>query len=176
MLKPISFSELKTQHPAAKNTDDANSVFRVMHGFYGNLFLSKFSTGELLPDGGDAGVSSARSIWAHGLREFDQSVVKTALAKTLDAHPEYPPTLPQFVALCKACKPREAVTFALPPTKPNPELAKQALAAMRASLATPAPANGLDLLKQAIADAVRCAAGDEAAELTRLDKMFSKSA
>jgi len=165
--------------PAAERraapTEDANNVFRVLHGFYGNLFLSKFATGEVIAGGGDGGVASARTIWAHGLRGFDVEVVKTALARTMDTHPEFPPTLPQFVALCKACQPREVYRVALPPAKPNPEVAKKALAAMRASVATTVPADGLSLLKQAIADAVRCAGGDEAAELARLDRMFARA-
>lgn len=174
MLKLITphLEDFKPE-PAATPNDTANNVFKVFHGFYGNLFLSKFVNGQTGSDGVDQGVVSARAIWAHGLRDFDLSVVKTALTRTMDSHPEFPPTLPQFVALCKACKPREAVTFALPPAKPNPEIAKQALAAMRAGLTTTAPTKGLDLLKQAIADAVRCGGGDEGAELARLDRMFA---
>ena len=33
--------------------------------------------------------------------------VKAALRQCLEAHPEFPPSLPQFVALCKANAPRE---------------------------------------------------------------------
>lgn len=173
MLKPVVVPMIKpTVERQTAPTEDANNVFRVMHGFYGNLFLSKFATGEVKADGSDGGVASARAIWAHGLREFDLSTVKTALARVMDAHPEFPPTLPQFVQLCKACAPRPVYREALPPAKPNPEIARKALAAMRANLATTAPADGLSLLKQAIADAVRCAGGNEAAELARLDRMF----
>ncbi len=178
MLKPVVVPMIKpaAERAQAGHTEDANNVFRVMHGFYGNLFLSKFATGEVKADGGDGGVASARAIWAHGLRTFDVEVVKTALSRVMDAHPEFPPTLPQFVQLCKACAPRESFRFALPPVKPNPEIAKKALAATKASLATTAPAHGLDLLKQAIADAVRCAGGDEGRELARLERMFARAA
>ena len=90
----------------------------------------------------------------------------------MDAHPEYPPTLPQFVALCKACAPRAVYVESLPPARPTPEIAKKALAAIRTAQATKPLPSGLDLLKQAIADAVGCAGGNEAAELARLDRMF----
>ncbi len=180
MLKPVVVPMIKpaTERQPAP-TEDANNVFRVMHGFYGNLFLSKFATGDITADGGDGGVASARTIWAHGLRGFGIEVVKTALARVMDAHPEFPPTLPQFVALCKACTPREAYRPALPPAAPNPEIAKQALARLaliKANGTKEAVTSGLDLLKQAIADAVRCAGGNEGAELARLDRMFVRTA
>lgn len=176
MLKLITPRLADFTPEAVTPADTANNVFKVFHGFYGNLFLSKFTNGQIGPDGADQGVVSARTIWAHGLRSFDVSTVKTALARVMDTHPEFPPTLPQFVALCKACAPREVYRVALPPAKPNPEIGKQALAAIRASVATTTPTHGLDLLKQAIADAVGCAGGNEAAELTRLDRMFSRVA
>lgn len=174
MLKPVVVPMIKpSAERQAAPTEDANNVFRVMHGFYGNLFLSKFATGEVKADGSDGGVASARAIWAHGLRDFDLSTVKTALARVMDAHPEFPPTLPQFVALCKACAPRPVYREALPPAKQDPEIARKALAAMKTSKPVSPITGGLDLLKQAIADAVRCAGGDEASELARLDRMFA---
>lgn len=158
-------------------TDDANNVFRVMHGFYGNLFLSKFATGEARADGGDGGVASARAIWAHGLRGFDLETVKTALARTMDAHPEFPPTLPQFVALCKASAPREVYRVALPPAAVDrAEQAKKARELLESIRSAKPAVNGLDLLKRAIADAVGCAGGNEGAELARLDWMFQGAA
>lgn len=83
----------------------ADAVFRAMFGFYGNLWLSKFSTGSMDADGNDAGVLSAKAIWEHGLRDFDVPTVKAALRRCIEAHAEFPPTMPQFVALCKACQP-----------------------------------------------------------------------
>ena len=64
----------------------ADAVFRAMFGFYGNLWLSKFAIGQLDDDGSDAGVTSAKSIWAHGLREFDVGTVKVALRQCLEHH------------------------------------------------------------------------------------------
>ena len=176
MLKLITprLDDFKPE-PQATPNDTANNVFKVFHGFYGNLFLSKFTNGQIGPDGADQGVVSARAIWVHGLRDFDLSTVKTALARVMDAHPEFPPTLPQFVQLCKACAPRAVYVEALPPAKPNPEIARKArdgLQSLKARLTTTAPDTGLALLKQAIADAVGCAGGNEAAELARLDRMF----
>lgn len=186
MLKPLEIPTIKpaAERVAASHTEDANNVFRVMHGFYGNLFLSKFATGEARADGGDGGVASARAIWAHGLRGFDVEVVKTALARTLDAHPEYPPTLPQFVALCRACAPRATYKPEIPAIAMSQELrSRNAARAREISVrhatgvaAKQAPPAGLPTLKALIAGAVSAAGGDEAAELNRLDRLYQSKA
>lgn len=176
MLKLITPRLDDFQPEATTPTDTANNVFKVFHGFYGNLFLSKFTNGQIGPDGADQGVVSARAVWVHGLRDFDLSTVKTALSRVMDVHPEFPPTLPQFVQLCKACAPRPIYRDTLPPPtvdySEQARKAKERLGAMRASQAAKTTTRGLDLLKQAIADAVRCAGGDEGVELARLDRIF----
>lgn len=179
MLKTISIQadDFKQQAPAAPK-DTANNVFKVFHGFYGNLFLSKFVNGQTDADGVDQGVVSARAIWSHGLRDIDLDTIKAALAATMDSHPEFPPTLPQFVALCRAWAPRPVYRDCLQAPKPavdNEERLQEIrkrFASMKAALAVKEEPSGLDLLKQAIADAVRCAGGDEGAALARLDRMF----
>lgn len=177
MLKTISLRvEDFASKPIAATADTANNVFKAFHGFYGNLFLSKFTNGQIDADGIDQGVVSARAIWSHCLKDFELATVKTALARSIDAHPEYPPTLPQFVALCKACKPREAVSFALPAPGVDQSAHVKKARELLGRLKSDKPAeSGLGLLFAAIADAVKCAGGDEAAELTRLDRMFARS-
>lgn len=182
MLKLISpnIEDFKPQ-PTAILHDTANNVFKVFHGFYGNLFLSKFVNGQTDADGVDQGVVSARGIWSHGLREFDLSTVKTALARTMDAHPEFPPTLPQFVALCKACAPRQVYQHPTPAIGMSAALrAERSKAAREAALKTVTPSSekqeplvGLPLLKLLIAEAVGLAGGDEAKTLMRLDREFA---
>ena len=89
-----------------RKTELAQHVFRVLHGMYGNLFLSKFATGQQNGDGTDVGIESAKTIWGHGLAKYDMAVVREALAACLQAHPEFPPSLPQMLSLCDARKPR----------------------------------------------------------------------
>lgn len=171
------------QTSQAASMDAANNVFKVLHGFYGTLFLSKWSSGEVDADGEDRGFVSARQVWAHGLREFDLGTVKAALAVCLEAHPEFPPSLPQFAAICKARQPRRAWT---PPvsTQPQLEMSDELRAQRRAEARAAATEaahkvmaarqpKGLDLLKQSIANAVGTAGGDEAAVLLRLDKQLA---
>ena len=180
MLKLVEVPVIK---PAAERTtvgrtEDANNVFRVMHGFYGNLFLSKFINGQTDDAGVDQGVVSARAIWSHCLRDFELATVKTALARTIDTHPEYPPTLPQFVALCKACAPRQAYQHAALPMSSALQTEKAnaardaALKSIRPASQVEAAPQGLQLLKLLIAEAVGLAGGDEAKELARLDRAY----
>lgn len=185
MFKPVIVSMADVCQAAPfQPQETVNNVFKVLHGFYGNLFLSKFANGMLNAADEDTGVISARGIWSHGLRTFTLDTVKTALSRTMAAHPEYPPTLPQFVALCKACAPREAYRAAVPAIGMSQALRSERAAksreivgrhryqAVKAAYAAKPLPPGLDALKQAIADAVGAAGGDEAAELRRLDLML----
>lgn len=166
-----------------QQTDDAagiKRVFMVLHGFYGNLFLNKFSTGSV-ENGEDQGIANARRVWAYALREYDGETIKLALRRCQQAHPEFPPSLPQFVALCAAIKPREVYQPPAPPALTmSPELRekliaehRQKLSELTAQFKAAPPESGMNLLKRAIAAAVAEAGGDEVAELLRLDRMLA---
>ena len=169
----------------------SNRVFKTLQGMYGSLFLSKFSTGKVLPNGGDAGVISARDVWAVSLQRFDAGTVGTALDRVLTDFPEFPPSLPQFVALCHACRPRESYKpaanvigmsqtlrseYAAKAREINEKHAKRAVDKRLGEQADVGSHVGLDGLKSAIANAVATAGGDEVAELRRLDAMFAPGA
>lgn len=185
MFKPVvvDADTIKTQTQALP-ADAVNNIFKVMHGFYGNLFLSKYSTGEVDAQGGDAGIVSARQIWAHGLREFNHGIIKVALAQCMREHPKFPPSLPEFVALCAANKPRDVYRPAQPALGMSQQLrsayaararqinerhAQRAIDRKTGFIELP---RTLDGLKLAIANAVATAGGDEVSELRRLDAMF----
>jgi len=199
MFKPIEMT-LPTAEKLCQSQpidqDVVTNVFKAFHGFYGNLFLMKFATGQLAGakevdsagrsvEGQDIGVLDARKIWAYALRAFDARTVKTAISQCMERHQEFPPSLPQLVAICKANKPRAAYMPEVPAIGMGQELRSQYAAQARAinarhaqktmqkRLDTPAPVLGLDGLMQAIANAVANAGGDEVAELTRLDAMLT---
>ena len=166
----------------------SNRVFKTLQGMYGSLFLSKFSTGKVLPNGGDAGVISARDVWAVSLQRFDAGTVGTALDRVLTDFPEFPPSLPQFVAICHACRPREAYKpaenvigmsqelrseYAAKAREINQKHAQRAVDKRLGAQADMGSYAGLDGLKSAIANAVACAGGDEVATLLRLDTMLA---
>jgi len=192
MFKPIgeSLPKISAGGPADQPViaeSDVNRVFAVLHGFYGNLFFTKFATGAV-ENGEDQGIANARRIWAHGLREYDAETIKTALRNCQVRHPEYPPSLPQFAGMCAAAKIRPAYSSTAVAIGMSDELrsryARQARAindkhaeraANRRSGFKPVPP-GLDGLKQCIANAIGAAGGDEAAALIRLDRVFARAA
>lgn len=182
MLKPAALTDEQFQQPQkALDETTVNNVFKVMHGYYGNLFLSKFATGVVDDQGRDKGVKSARTVWAHALRTFADPVVLDALNRSQVAHPDFPPQLPQFIALCKACAPRATWQGETPLLGMSTEL-KQANAARareinakhdrRQAAKQEGPVAGLPMLKVLIAGAVAAAGGNEVAELNRLDRMY----
>jgi hypothetical protein len=189
MFKPVIISADTIRNQAEpRDADGAGNVFKVLHGFYGNLFLSKFASGQTGDDGADMGVTSAKIIWAHGLRKYGASVVKSALNQCLTDHPKFPPSLPEFVAMCAACQPREVYHHPAPALPMSGELrskyaasareinARHARKAIDKATGYVALPTGLDGIKQAIANAVATAGGDEARELLRLDVLFAPRA
>jgi hypothetical protein len=103
----------------------------------------------------------------------------------MERHPEFPPSLPQFVALCAANKPREVYRPAQPALEMSQSLksaysarareinerhAQRAIDRKTGYVELP---QTLDGLKAAIANAVATAGGDEVRELRRLDAMFA---
>ena len=141
MFSPTATATAAATGPAMPAQPDVvERVFSVLHGFYGSLFLAKWSSGETV-DGEDSGVLNARRVWGHALRGFDAATIKLALRDCQNGFAEYPPNLPQFVALCRARTPSVAYK-PLPSPKADPErmaaqLAK--LAAIRAEMAGRAP-------------------------------------
>lgn len=185
MLKHAEISIDQIREASQVDDGIAVEVFKMLHGCYGNLFLSKFASGVLDSKGRDKGTASARRVWAMKLAAYSSDVVGTALDRCQQHHPEFPPSLPQFLAICEAAAPKEY--FTAPPALPmSAELkARQAeerrvarlqhLAAARAAVSGPVviEATGLDVLKQCIANASGIAGGDEAAELLRLDRLLA---
>ncbi len=171
MLKPLSVSTEALRPKAPISPELAQRVFRAMHGYYGALFLSKWANG-VVENGEDRGVADAMRVWAYELRSYDAKVVLDAISRCKTAHPEFPPSLPQFVGLCEAVKPRQ-VFRALPMSAElhaeRSKAHREKLNALRASMQP--KAGGLSLLFAAIADAVKCGGGDEVAALKRLESM-----
>lgn len=56
-------------------------------------------TGQILPDGQDAGMANAMSVWAERLGGYKES--PDTIKRVLECLPADPPTLPQFLELCR---------------------------------------------------------------------------
>lgn len=107
---------LETQNPVIRR------LFLHLHGYYGNLFISKFSTGEKDSQGKDKGIRAAMLIWDAELSKYPADLIETASGRLATESPEYPPNLPQFIRICEACKPRKTYFEANGiPSLPAPE-------------------------------------------------------
>lgn len=162
-------------------------LFMLFHGRYGNLFLSKFATGELDAQGKDKGMLSARIVWQSELRDFGDEIVMEAARRAGDVHPEFPPSLPQFVALCRAAAPRKTWTDENPAprlsmsdalrTERSRRARDEAMAKYHARRG--ARAEGVEgdvsALHRLVAQAVGLAGGDEAAHLHRIEAMQQRN-
>lgn len=182
---PDSAAELITAASRPLPEEGIKNVFRVLHGYYGALFMAKFATGQV-ERGEDSGVANARRVWAWELRGFDDATRLLALERCQRAHPEFPPSLPQFVALCEAARPREvyrqpALTmdqglrskYAAQARDIIERHAQRKEAARREQEQPPAEPATVENLKLALAKAVAAAGGDEGATLVQLDRLLA---
>lgn len=93
--------------PADSVSASVKQLFMALHGCYGSVFLDKFSTGDLDERGKDRGIRSAMQVWQGALAGFPADVVQAAVQRAFSARPEFPPSLPQFAAICSAVMPRK---------------------------------------------------------------------
>jgi hypothetical protein len=70
-----------------------------MQAYYGQRFISMWKTGQVLPDGQDAGFANAMNVWSERLAGFKDS--PETIKRVLECLPLDPPTLPQFLELCR---------------------------------------------------------------------------
>lgn len=82
-----------------------NKIFATMQGHYGSRFVNMWKTGDTLPNGQDAGYSNAQRYWADKLAGFEDH--PECIAHALESLPETPPTLPQFLDMCRRAPRKE---------------------------------------------------------------------
>lgn len=92
-------------------------IFRECQGQYGSRWLDLWRTGQVLADGTDAGLQNALTTWGEKLAGFSDR--PELIRKALQCLPQHPPTLPEFLALCR----QQSVTLqdTLPPPTPDAE-------------------------------------------------------
>ena len=92
-------------------------IFRECQGQYGSRWLDMWRTGQVLADGTDAGLQNALTTWGEKLAGFSDR--PELIRKALQCLPQHPPTLPEFLALCR----QQSVTLqdTLPPPTPDAE-------------------------------------------------------
>lgn len=81
-------------------------LFGELQGNYGTRFLDMWRSGQTNVDNDDVGLLNAMELWAEklaGFRDYPE-----AIRRVLDTLPPHPPTLPEFVALCRQSCPKPA--------------------------------------------------------------------
>ncbi|WP_231890443.1 hypothetical protein [Delftia sp. GW456-R20] len=105
-----SVHEAQTRGPREASAT-VRKLFVVLHGAYGNQFLAKFHTGQLVEDGPnkgkDKGPLAAMLVWDADLSRFPGDVVETAAKRAMAESPQFSPSLPELVKLCEAILPRK---------------------------------------------------------------------
>lgn len=107
-------------------------IFQRMHGFYGNLWLDRYRIGQSDGEGRDVGLENAKAMWAEELGGFAAEQIGHALEQM--RHVKLPPTLPEFLELCRQA-PRSSTSPPALPEKTDPEVAQRRLAEIRRVIA-----------------------------------------
>lgn len=80
-------------------------IFASMQGYYGTRYTNMWKTGEMLPNGEDAGHMNMMRVWAEKLGGFQDH--PECIAHALENLPDTPPTLPQFIEICRRAPRKE---------------------------------------------------------------------
>lgn len=144
----------------------ARYVFLRMHGAYGAQWLDKWRTGILDANGKDKGVASVMAQWDVALAGFAHETIAKACEVVQDetrrADHKFPPSMPEFIAQCRALTPRKAPPTALPDlVRVTQQLeGRERLAEIRKAAFSDKPKAGpLERLHDLIVEAYRNAGG-----------------
>ena len=74
-------------------------IFSTMQGYYGARWLNMWKLNQTLPNGEDVGIVNAMRTWAENLGGFADH--PECLKHALKILPSEPPTLPQFLEMCR---------------------------------------------------------------------------
>jgi hypothetical protein len=114
-----------------------------MQGNYGARFLNQWRSGQMTADGQeDIGIRNAMAVWGRALAGFVDH--PKALAIALDNLPDSPPTLPEFVTLCRETARRDRDDTSRLPYQPTPDERARADEAARAASGAVSVAGKLD--------------------------------
>lgn len=159
-------------------------LFMLFHGMYGNQLLDKFRTGKLNDKGEDLGLVSAQAVWLNDLKRFDFDTIRAAVEKCKERHPTFAPTLPEFLALCKASAPRKIASAPVAQIGMSDEMKARVRQQNREMLANLKLGiggrvdygSGLPALLLMMAKATGEAGGDEVKTLLALEARFMPNA
>lgn len=104
-------------------------IFDRMQGLYGSLWLDRWRSGEVLEQGGqrfDRGLLLAKATWADELSGFADQPARIAQALDACRSLKFPPTVPEFLALCRETYPDRVTALPAPDVPPAVIAARQA--------------------------------------------------
>jgi len=100
-------------------------LFGELQGNYGTRFLDMWRSGQTDTNGDDVGLQNAMALWAEKLAGFRER--PDAIRRVLDTLPKHPPTLPEFVELCRTSCPKQEMK-----ALPAPDVPPAVIAARKA--------------------------------------------
>jgi len=80
------------------------NLFAELQGNFGTRFLDMWRSGQTDTNGDDVGLQNAMALWAEKLAGFRER--PDAIRRVLDNLPKFPPTLPEFMELCRSSCPQ----------------------------------------------------------------------
>ena len=89
--------------------------------------MDMWRSGQADTNGDDVGLQNAMDMWAEKLAGFRER--PDAIRRVLDTLPKHPPTLPEFVELCRTSCPKQEVK-----ALPAPEVPPSVIAARQAEV------------------------------------------
>jgi len=121
---------------SAVDRETIEGIFRALRGRFGNAFIEKFRTGQLVPDGlpfagKDIGLLEAMDVWAHELRGLSAAEIQNGLKSRF----KFPPSADEFVEACcqldYSALPNNERFAALPAPKLTRDEAEQRLSTLK---------------------------------------------
>lgn len=100
-------------------------IFSTLQGYYGTRYTNMWKTGELLTNGQDGGHVNMMRVWSEKLGGFADH--PECIAYALENLPEHPPTLPQFMEICRRAPRKEPLMLEHHITPEDMERNKQRL-------------------------------------------------
>tara|TARA_Y100001963_G_scaffold149862_2_gene230048 strand:+ start:452 stop:835 length:384 start_codon:yes stop_codon:yes gene_type:complete len=101
-----------------------------MAEIYGHKWMSQF--GECADERGN--LTSAAQTWSQGLATIPLESISLGFSTLVEKGNEWPPSLPEFLALCqpeKPLAPYHRIATALPPPEVDEQIARESLAKIR---------------------------------------------
>ena len=129
----ISESPRRVEQDSQRNELPIRVIARFwtrMSEIYGHKWVSQF--GEVCDLNGD--LSSAAQTWSQGLATIPLESISLGFSALVEQGNEWPPSLPEFLALCqpeKPIAPYHRIATALPPPEVDEQIARESLAKIR---------------------------------------------